>query len=114
MTNQGMEREPGYPIDPGDAWSITVTETYNYTGPFPFSQIVFATFPRSHRPTDTTSGHTSNPTPPRALPTVRVTRRQTFTGVTPATVNERVMPDPLLLVERAHRRIGALGSRLSG
>ena len=32
-TNQGVEQEPGDPIDPGDASSITVTETYNYTGP---------------------------------------------------------------------------------
>ena len=32
-TNHGLQQEPGDPIDPGDASSITVTETYHYTGP---------------------------------------------------------------------------------
>ncbi len=32
-TNQGVEQEPGDPIDPGDQSSVTVTETYRYTGP---------------------------------------------------------------------------------
>ncbi len=32
-TNQGQETEPGDPIDPGDQSSVTVTETYRYTGP---------------------------------------------------------------------------------
>ncbi len=32
-TNQGTETEPDDPIDPGDQASVTVTETYRYTGP---------------------------------------------------------------------------------
>lgn len=32
-TNQGQETEPDDPIDPGDQASVTVTETYRYTGP---------------------------------------------------------------------------------
>ncbi len=32
-TNQGLEQEPPDPIDAGDRSSLTVTETYRYTGP---------------------------------------------------------------------------------
>ncbi len=32
-TNQGIETEPADPIEPGDRATVTVTETYPYTGP---------------------------------------------------------------------------------